>query len=402
MTGAALVNAQTTYPPEALADGSHQPVDCRVSKVSKAGRTALQLTPTGAATQQLLRLKDVELRTGTIEFEFFAAATSRFIGIAWHVESAESYEAVYFRPFRFRDPDPVSRRHAVQYVSHPDKPWRTLRTEFPDVYESACPLDPSQWVKARIEIAEQTVRVFAGDLVEPVMVLKRPFMRNGTGVALWTGAGTTGTFGAVSIKPRQANVSPAENQARSPSRTGGKEVDLLATVDPGKNALVGTWKKTAAGLEVSQKPFAQLVIPAELPDNYDIRFAFTRKAGREESVSLFVPVGDRSVGVFFAARGTHDGLGLINSAAVWTGPTARATTLVSGRSVQAAVSVRRQGARASISVQLDQEPWIDWEGPVTDLSLFSAYRIPPRRAGLSAFDNNTVFHSVRLRAVGSN
>src|SRR5438876_112386 len=39
-----------------------------------------------------------------------------FVGIAFHGVDAATYDAVYFRPFNFRTPDPVSHAHAVQYV----------------------------------------------------------------------------------------------------------------------------------------------------------------------------------------------------------------------------------------------------------------------------------------------
>lgn len=388
-----------------LAAPGHEAVQCDVKSGRAGGRAAVQLVPQGNAAQQMLRLNGVNFRFGTIEFELFATAASRFIGLAYHVESEKSYEAVYFRPFRFRDPDPVGRRHAVQYISHPDHPWNRLRSEFPDVYESGCPVDPEKWIKVRIDVRPGLTRVFADDLDQPVITIDRPFERAGSGVALWTGVATRGWFANVKVNGSDDVARPGPD-APGGKPTGtfaipaatGSPVDLLDAVDPRRHALVGQWAKTATGLEVQPTPFAQIVIPQEFPDSYDLDLSFTRR-GNAESVTVFLPVGPKGVAVQFAAQGKHDGIGLINGTASWMGPATRPTSLESGKRTNASIRVRQQGESVRISQYVAGEPHVSWTGPVNALSLYQAFKIPSGKAGLGAFNNNTVFHTVTLKPV---
>ena len=412
----AIVDAQSVgnLDAEALASGRNTVINCDVRRVTTGGRDAVEILPRGNAEQQMLIIPEVAFRTGTITFDFFAAPSSRFIGIAWHVESERAYEAVYFRPFRFRDTDPVGRRHAIQYVSHPDRTWQRLRAEFPDVYESACPVDAGQWVPVRLEVGDRDVRVFAGGIREPLMNIDRPFVRSGAGVALWTGAGTKGAFANLNISPgspdREAGsqAKPSRQQPRSnlPKSdippANGEPVDLLAGMDSKRNALVGEWSRSGEGLEVQPKPFAQIVIPAAFPESFDIDVSFTRKGSGTDSVAVLLPVGEKGVAVQFAARGTDDGIGLINSAPSWAGPATRKTAIVSDRRINVGIRVRRSGAGVKIAQYMDGKPWIYWEGPVDALSLYQAFKIPTGCAGLAAYDSNTVFHQVVMRAVVGN
>jgi len=386
-----------------LAAPGHEAIQCDVKPGRAGGRDAVQLVPRGNATQQLLRLKDARFRYGTIEFELLATAASRFIGLAYHVESERSYEAVYFRPFRFRDPDPVGRRHAVQYVSHPDHPWNRLRSEFPDVYESGCPVDPEKWIKVRIDVQPRLTRVYVGDLGQPVMTIDRPFNRPGSGIALWTGVATRGWFAGVKVNGNDTVAQPKSGKPVGkptgafviPAATGAP-VDLLASIDPRRHALVGQWTKNAAGLEVQPSPFAQIVIPREFPANYDLDLSFTRR-GNAESVTVFLPVGPKGVAVQFATQGKHDGIGLINGTASWMGPATRPTTVKSDRRMDASIRVRQQGDRVRISQYVAGEPRVSWAGPAGALSLYQAFKIPSGKAGLGAFNNNTIFHAVTLK-----
>jgi hypothetical protein len=410
-------NAQPrTYSTANLASGDHQAIQCDVSLGRTGGKQAIQLAPTGsAAAQQMLLLKDANFSTGTIEFEVFAAASSRFIGLAWHVESEQSYEAVYFRPFRFRDTDPVGKRHAVQYVSHPKYPWNRLRAEFPDVYESACPVDPEQWLKVKIEVQPRVTRVYVEGVNKPIITVDRPFPVNGRGVALWTGNATRGSFANVTIKgansasapptkpkpkpnPNPATKTKARTTAFAISAAEGEPVNLLTSINPQRNAMVGDWTMSSAGLEVKPKPFAQIVIPQDLPKSYDIDLTFTRNGPIAESVTVLLPVGPKGVAVQFAAQGKHDGIGLIDGTPSWLGPATRSTSVKTGQRMKASIRVRQQGTRIRIAQYVNGDPHVSWEGPTNQLSLYQAFKIPSGKAGLAAFNNNTIFHSVILKS----
>jgi len=109
-----------------------------------------------------------------------------FLGLAFGVADAKTFEAVYFRPFRFTDDDPEARRHAVQYVSWPEYTWERLRKDKPGVYEAAIqPVpDPAGWFHARIEVTKQKVSVSIDGSAQPCLVVDRLGHREGA-VGLW-------------------------------------------------------------------------------------------------------------------------------------------------------------------------------------------------------------------------
>ena len=66
-------------------------------------------------------LEGIRFSTGEIELEVRGknVLQKSFVGVAFHGTDEKTYEAVYFRPFNFKNDDPVRRSHAVQYISHP-------------------------------------------------------------------------------------------------------------------------------------------------------------------------------------------------------------------------------------------------------------------------------------------
>jgi hypothetical protein len=157
----------------------------------KGSNTAMALVTGVTCTEAMI---DVDLR-GSGE------AGASFIGIAFGVADATRYEAVYFRPFRFRSENAVERSHAVQYVAWPEHTWEALRTQSPGVYEAAiAPVpDPAGWFHARIEIGRTTVKVFVDGAAQPTLVVNRLVHSDG-GVGLWVDS-QAGSFANLTIKP---------------------------------------------------------------------------------------------------------------------------------------------------------------------------------------------------------
>lgn len=139
---------------------------------------------------------------GTIDVDLrgHGEANASFVGIAFGVVDASHYEAVYFRPFRFRATDPIERSHAVQYIAWPEHSWETLRAQSPGVYESAiAPVpDPTTWFHARIEITHATVRVFVDHAARPTLEVRRLATAAG-GIALWVDS-QPGSFANLEIR----------------------------------------------------------------------------------------------------------------------------------------------------------------------------------------------------------
>jgi hypothetical protein len=172
------------------------------------GRPVVELAPVGGnhtgSNVGLALVNGVTLREGAIDVDLRGAgeAGASFLGIAFGVEDPATYEAVYFRPFRFRSGNPVERSHAVQYVAWPEHTWEALRTDSPGVFEAAiAPVpDPGGWFHAHVEVARDTVKVFVDRAKRPTLVVRRLRSDPG-GVGLWVDS-QPGSFANLAITTR--------------------------------------------------------------------------------------------------------------------------------------------------------------------------------------------------------
>jgi hypothetical protein len=156
------------------------------------GRHVLKLAPIGGnrkgSNVGMALVANMTFAEGSIDVDLRGQgeATASFLGIAFGVADEHTYEAVYFRPFRFRASDAVQRTHAVQYIAWPDNTWEALRTRAPGVYEAAiaAPPDPAAWFHAHIEVSRTTVKVFVDGAARPALVVQRLAATNGK-IGLW-------------------------------------------------------------------------------------------------------------------------------------------------------------------------------------------------------------------------
>jgi hypothetical protein len=140
---------------------------------------------------------------GTLEIDLRGAGqqNASFLGLVFGVADAMTFEAVYFRPFRFRDDDPDARGHAVQYVAWPEYTWEKLRKDKPGVYETAIqPVpDPAGWFHVRVDVTKQQVRVSIEGSTQPCLVVDRLGHREGR-VGLWVDS-MPGDFRNLRVQP---------------------------------------------------------------------------------------------------------------------------------------------------------------------------------------------------------
>lgn len=148
-------------------------------------------------------LKDVKFSKGAIDLDLKGkdVLQKSFIGIAFHGADDKTFDGIYFRPFNFKTPDPVRDIHAVQYISHPDFPWKKLRDEKNGIYEKAVAPepDPNNWFHARIEVGDKEVKVFVNHSTKPTLVVNKLNNRKNGTIGLWTGEGSGGEFANLSI-----------------------------------------------------------------------------------------------------------------------------------------------------------------------------------------------------------
>ena len=116
-----------------------------------------------------------------------APVQGSFIGVAFRVQDAKTFDAVYFRPFNFRAADPDRKAHAVQYISEPPWTWERLRKEKTGQFEK--PLEPAPdgdvWFHAKIVIARPRIQVFVNGAATPALTVDELSGRTRGSVGLW-------------------------------------------------------------------------------------------------------------------------------------------------------------------------------------------------------------------------
>ena len=172
-----------------------------VSETTVDGRAVLQFDERQG--DGLAWLPDVQFSNGAIEFDARGRDVFQrsFLGVAFHGTDAETFDAVYFRPFNFRATDPARRNHAVQYIAHPSYTWQKLRAERPEEFENPIdpPPDPNEWFHVRIVVASPRVAVFVNDATTPCLEVEQLSDRKTGWVGFWAGNGSGGQFANLRI-----------------------------------------------------------------------------------------------------------------------------------------------------------------------------------------------------------
>jgi hypothetical protein len=150
-------------------------------------------------------VEGTDFRSGTIEVDIRGREElgQNYVGVAFHRENDDSYEAVYLRPFNFRAEDPARRQHAVQYIALPEFDWPRLRKEYPEEFEN--PVDasipPNDWVRLRVVVEGSSVQIYVGAGGNVTLPVRKLGRRDGGQVGLWVGNISGGDFANLVITP---------------------------------------------------------------------------------------------------------------------------------------------------------------------------------------------------------
>ena len=173
--------------------------------INEEGKKAIRLSET--PNDGAMILKDFEFAEGTIELDIKGknVLQQSFVGVAFHGLDTNTYEAIYFRPFNFANPDTARRSRAVQYISMPNFPWEKLRQDFPGKYENKVnPVpNPDGWFHVKIIITGKQIRVFVDNAEKPSLEVEKLTAINKGGIALWVGNNSGGVFANLKITQRQ-------------------------------------------------------------------------------------------------------------------------------------------------------------------------------------------------------
>jgi hypothetical protein len=125
-----------------------------------------------------------------------------FIGIAFHGQDNETYDAVYCRPFNFFAVDSIRRIHAIQYISHPIYTWKKLRDEKNSMYEKEIknPPNPNSWFTMTLVIDDKTVKAYINNAKNPSLVVEKLSNNQNGKIGIFVAGDSGGDFRDVIVK----------------------------------------------------------------------------------------------------------------------------------------------------------------------------------------------------------
>jgi serine/threonine-protein kinase len=175
-------------------------------------------------------------------------------------------------------------------------------------------------------------------------------------------------------------------------------IDLLALVDPARDAVKGSWKLEKGRLVSDEENAARLELPYLPPEEYDFKVVFTRKTGND-AVNQIVP---HAATVFVWQMGAFEntvfGISEINGRRANENATTleRERCLETGREYTSILEVRRNRVTASLNGQ----KLVDWKTNYQDLGMNDDWRLRTDAVpGLGCWGSSTEFRMIELREV---
>ncbi|NDV43257.1 family 16 glycoside hydrolase [Flagellimonas sediminis] len=155
----------------------------------------------------VLWLKGSDFHNGTIELDIKGKdkTGASFVGLAFNGKNDSIFDAVYFRPFNFNDPE--KQDHMMQYIAMPHLDWKKLREEYPGKYEntiSPAP-QPNDWFHVTLNINYPEVKVYVNHSMTPSLVVEQINLSGHGKIGLWVGESSEGWFKNISIKENKMN-----------------------------------------------------------------------------------------------------------------------------------------------------------------------------------------------------
>jgi hypothetical protein len=191
-----------------------------------------------------------------------------------------------------------------------------------------------------------------------------------------------------------ARPTPAASVKPGPkTEKQGPWIDVLALVDPNKDALGGGWEKKAGELAITAEvPRSRITIPILLEGAYEIEVRCTRTWG-EQTYGVVLPAGAKPAFLRLSQISRASDLCGVES-------TRTPTPFRSGQETVVLVRVVPAGDQVEIDATLNGSALVHWQGPVSSLPAPDWWGIPNAKCpGLVSSSVRSVFHSVRLRMI---
>jgi hypothetical protein len=223
----ALTTRAQTVEPDVQDAGKWIAINRNIEAVTDGDKKAIRLNE--APNEGFLILKDARFDNGTIEFDVKGKNVPQqsFVGIAFHMADAKTYDAVYFRPFNFRNEDTPRRSRSIQYVSMPHHPWEKLREKFPGKYEKEVrPVpDGDAWFHVKLVVHGKNVSAYVNDAKEASLQIEKLTNKTSGSIAFWVGNNSGGSFANITITSAAAGAATA-NTAFSHNGPSADSTDI--------------------------------------------------------------------------------------------------------------------------------------------------------------------------------
>jgi WD40 repeat protein/predicted Ser/Thr protein kinase len=176
-------------------------------------------------------------------------------------------------------------------------------------------------------------------------------------------------------------------------------INLLAMVDPRRNAVSGTWDVQEAGRLVSDRtPHARLEIPYHLPPEYDFRIVFERRSGFG-GVSVILTRGGRQfrceLGGQINTRSCFESVSPADKVELHDSKV-DALSLRNGVPYTLLLQVRDNGPRAFLNGQ----PLLEWKTDYAEIGLHPKWKLRnTTRLGIGSDESEVRFHRMELLEV---
>ena len=199
---------------------------------------------------------------------------------------------------------------------------------------------------------------------------------------------------------------PEPTDPPAPPPPAPVKIDLLALskeLPLTQQVVGGEWSNSKDGVVSGDSAYVRMALPYRIKGPYELEVEFTMLGGKEESVCLILPVGDRQTVLTidgWVGRGYFTYLCNVQGREAPANPDAvRGKHLKKGRLHNAHVDVAWDDAAdaAEITFTLDGEKVFSWQGELSDLSLQAGWEMPKQRViGLASYVTPTEFSKVKL------
>ena len=184
----------------------------------------------------------------------------------------------------------------------------------------------------------------------------------------------------------------------SPSATN-QDVNLMALIDTARDAVSGTWIKTAPTTltATGSKPFNLLQFPYLPPSEYDLKITFARLEGDNDLAGIIVNKGVQCAAIIGAYNDTIAGFSMVGGRLVKNNVThVDSPKIITGKQYVIMISVRTEKMELSLDDKL-LTTWVPGQGT---LSIFGSWALPnPRAIGIGFLTGKYEFYDITLREI---